>query len=303
MGQFGNGYFAMKKLEAPKATIEIAYETNNGEHGQVETTSHGLLPLIQQDFEAEVDCLRRFTGGSHDHLVSLLTAFQKGSDYYFLFHWAESDLGHYWSTSEPGSALKKSNLLWMIEQFIGIADGLRYIHHYRDSMNDGTLGTSTMAVPGSSIFGRHGDIKPENLLVFKRKDLVDSRGTIQLSDFGLARFHSELSRSGVRPSRLDGCSPTYRPPEVEFKEAKVSRAYDIWSLACVLLEFITWYLGGNKELQHFVNQRKRPDLHGHSSDQFFEIAEAKNSAGKEVLCARVKQEVSKVPPHLDTHSF
>lgn len=248
-----------------------------------------LLHYIQQDFEAEVNSLSRFTGGSHDHLVSLLTAFQKGSDYYLLFHLAESDLGHFWDTKEPGDALDKENLLFMIEQFVGIADGLRSIHYYRDSIQNTS---SNLAV--TDYYGRHGDVKPENLLVFKRKDQPNDKFIIQLSDFGLSRFHSEFSRSAVRPSRLIGCSPTYRPPEVDFKTSKVSRAYDIWSLACVLLEFVTWYLGGKKELARFVQARKRNDLHGHDSDQFFEIASVDDPAHSSQFCAKVKQEVVQV---------
>lgn len=237
------------------------------------------------EFEREVDVLRRFSGNAHKHLVSLLAAFQKGKDYYLLFHWAERDLKNFWKHTDPGSALDKQRLSWMFEQLRGIADGLQHIHNYQESHQ--TLSASR----GESMFGRHGDIKPENMLLYKRKNDPNDKGIIQLSDFGLARFHSENSRSAIRPSKLQGCSPTYRPPEVDFKEGKVSRAYDIWSLACVLLEFITWQLGGWDLLDQHVQRRKQKDLFGHISDQFFEIV---TLADSKQLGARVKLEVVEV---------
>lgn len=242
------------------------------------------------DFEREVDVLRRFSGDAHPHLVSLLSAFQKGTNYYLLFHWASGDLKNFWKTQNPGPALDRECLLWMLEQFRGIAGGLQHIHHYKESYKTRRLVT-THPNDKEPIFGRHGDIKPENLLLFKRKTIPNDRGIIQLSDFGLARFHSEFSRSGIRPSRLIGCSPTYRPPEVDFKEGKVSRAYDIWSLGCVLLEFVTWHLGGWTLLDHYVHKRKQKDLHGHISDQFFEIVTITTTAQ---FGARVKVEVIQV---------
>lgn len=234
-----------------------------------------------------MDVLRRFSGNTHPHLVSLLAAFQKGNNYYLLFHWAYSDLKNFWQSETPGSALDKGCISWMFEQFRGIAAGLQHIHHYKVSQHKQT----SLKVSKDPIFGRHGDIKPENLLLFKRKNSPGDKGIIQLSDFGLAKFHSEDSRSGIRPSKLDGCSPTYRPPEVDFKDGEVSRDYDIWSLACVLLEFVTWHLGGWKELQNYVQQRKQKNLYGHQSDEFFEIV---NITGPNQLGARVKPEVLKV---------
>ncbi|KAJ4385998.1 hypothetical protein N0V93_008889 [Gnomoniopsis smithogilvyi] len=272
--QIGDGSFALKKLRDDDSDM-------SEDNGSGPTSTGTTQRYTRQEFEQEVDVLRRFSGNAHPNLVSLLAAFQKGKDYYLLFHWAEGDLKNFWRTTDPGSALDKQRLLWMLDQLRGISDGLQRIHNYRESHQ-------TLAVSRESMFGRHGDIKPENMLLFRRKDIPDDKGIIQLSDFGLARFHSEHSRSGIRPSKLHGCSPTYRPPEVDFKEGKVSRAYDIWSLACVLLEFVTWQLGGWKLLEHHVQQRKQKDLFGYLSDQFFEIVAI---TGSNPLGARVKLEV------------
>lgn len=236
----------------------------------------------RSDFEREVDVLRKFSGETHPHLVSLLVAFEKGSNYYLLFHWAYADLKHFWKTENPGSSLDRKTLTWLFEQLRGITDGLQRIHNYKERQS---------TLDSQAIYGRHGDIKPENLLLFKRRGIENDLGIIQLSDFGLTRFHDERSRSGIRPSNLVGCSPTYRPPEVDFKEGRVSRSYDIWSLGCVCLEFITWHLGGWALLQYYVQRRLQKDLHGYASDQFFEIVPVDDS---ENLGAQVKPEVTQV---------
>lgn len=279
--QLNDGTFALKKLR------DDAVDASEGSTGGAvsATTTSGYT---RDDFEREVDVLRRFSGDAHPHLVSLLAAIQKGTNYYLLFHWANGDLKSFWKNQTPGPALDRKCLLWMLDQFRGIAGGLQHIHHYKESYKTKRLVTNSK----EPIFGRHGDIKPENLLLFKRKNVPDDKGIIQLSDFGLARFHSEDSRSGIRPSRLIGCSPTYRPPEVDFPEqGKVSRSYDIWSLACVLLEFVTWHLGGWDLLNYYVNHRKQKDLYGHVSDQFFEIV---SITATEQFGARVKEEVAQV---------
>jgi serine/threonine protein kinase len=84
-------------------------------------------------------------------------------------------------------------------------------------------------------------------------------------------------------------TPTYRPPECEIEGSIVSRAFDIWSLGCVFLEFITWYLGGWSYLQTFVRHRKTKDIYAFNSDPFFEIVKKEGRFG-----ARVKPEVSEV---------
>ena len=92
-------------------------------------------------------------------------------------------------------------------------------------------------------------------------------------------------------------TPTYRPPECDMHGGSVSRSFDIWSYGCVLLEFVTWYLGGPDLLVSFVQKRKTPDPQFPSikSDQFFEIVRSKGPEdGDLTLSARVKMEILEV---------
>jgi serine/threonine protein kinase len=62
--------------------------------------------------------------------------------------------------------------------------------------------------------------------------------------------------------------------------SSISRAYDIWSLGCLYLEFITWLLCGWEQLKRFPDARGRtgvstPEL---SDDTFFTILEGEHNA-------------------------
>lgn len=74
----------------------------------------------------------------------------------------------------------------MAEQCKGIAHAITQIHDYRFS--NGSFEPQRSS--NSTLVGRHGDIKPENILWFPRSgspletDLSSERGTPKLSDFG-----------------------------------------------------------------------------------------------------------------------
>ena len=68
----------------------------------------------------------------------------------------------------------------------------------------------------------HRDIKPGNIL-------VDASGIVKLTDFGIA--------TRVHDGRAVG-TPSYVAPEVA-RDGNASRASDVWSLGCTLLEMYT----------------------------------------------------------------
>lgn len=67
-----------------------------------------------------------------------------------------------------------------------------------------------------------------------------------IADFGLAHFQSYTNKfKSTRPRKLFG-TPTYRPPECDLNDERISNSWDVWSLGCVWLEFVTWYLLGSE---------------------------------------------------------
>jgi serine/threonine protein kinase len=184
--------------------------------------------------------------------------------------------------------------LWVAKQCEGIASGLFKIHgHQRTS----SLPSKNLEPPDKiqvvddkELYGRHGDIKPENILWFRDSRGCRDGGTLIISDFGLGKLNSRNSRPGIRNSAL-AASPTYRAPETDLKGGLISRSFDIWTLGCVYLEFIAWILGGWDFVFQFSNDRKSNDTYGFYSDTFFEIVTAKES-GK--TAAMVKPVVTHV---------
>lgn len=55
-----------------------------------------------------------------------------------------------------------------------------------------------------------------------------------------------------------GNTPTYRAPELDIMKDSTPK-YDIWSLGCVLLEFVAWFLCGWHEVEVFVDARLREE--------------------------------------------
>jgi len=144
----------------------------------------------------------------------------------------------------------------------GIASGLDSVHNFAKAhplsadspskvVRQKDIKSSTQR--NKSLYGRHGDIKPENILWFPRiEGSGDEMGVLQIADFGLGTFHCRESRSKIDPNNVVS-SPNYEAPECQLHKP-VSRAYDIWSLGCLYLEFITWLLMGEAKIDEFSNE-------------------------------------------------
>jgi serine/threonine protein kinase len=168
--------------------------------------------------------------------------------------------------------------MWSLKQMAGLASGLYAIHNIRTTISldvssqasGSQKGVKLGVQPGEEKFGRHGDIKPENLLWFENicgHDVGD-QGILQITDFGLGRFHGRDSRTEQPPHNIRG-SPTYEPPECQLFRP-VSREYDMWSLGCVYLEFVSWLLLGNDSIEQFSEERsEESSLYENFYDDYF----------------------------------
>jgi serine/threonine protein kinase len=151
-----------------------------------------------------------------------------------------------------------------------MAEALKAIHRANITSSD-----TGKAPENTILFGRHGDIKPENILWFpdemgRQSSMEKYVGVLRISDFGLTRFHKEKSRSRIATAQI-GVSLTYRAPETDLHTV-ISRAYDIWSLGCVYLEFLTWLVLGWTGVADFGYQRMNENPESHfKDDAFFEV--------------------------------
>lgn len=241
----------------------------------------------------ETKALNRFRGDNlgHEHIIRLLFSYKYQGKGYLIFPLAEGDLEHYWKTNaSPSDSAKEA--YWLVEQCTGIASALGKIHNH-------------LSFPESNR-GRHGDIKPQNLLWFRKP--AEDHGLLVVADLTMTRFHSDGTVENTT-SRGRAMTLTYRPPEVDVDvRTKSSQAFDIWSLGCVYLEYIVWYILGYDATRHsqkYLNasQQMRPSFFrarvieddwrkgGVSRDKFFNIRD--DGPGGQPI-AEVKESVRKV---------
>jgi serine/threonine protein kinase len=255
-------YFALKKI--PQSQNEPSKE--------------------ELEFWKEVDALKRFSGFVHDHLVTLLMTWttKNPHQYCLLFPWAGNDLDFYWEQNNPpinGVNPDIGVVRWIAKQITGMAGALDAIHNPRYD--------DTHLKPKKK-YGRHGDIKPENILWYDCPN--DERGIWVIADLGLTAFNTTNSRSNV-PGEGIPVSPGYRPPECDLEGGVISQAFDIWTFGCLLLEMVCWALGGQTNRAQFKAHRMTPYITGIGSNIFFSIDLKGQGRG---FAIGVKRQVSEV---------
>ncbi|EUC46751.1 hypothetical protein COCMIDRAFT_4172 [Bipolaris oryzae ATCC 44560] len=244
----------------------------------------------REAFNQEATVLNRISNKrhGHEHLITLLTTFQYDEKFHFIFPWADADLLEFWKRHEqaPGGEMVGK---WIIEQCRGLADALNSIHRYAT-----TSGTTlfnafhlTEQVDSDkkkrlirtdsagndhhlrSLFGRHGDIKPENILWYPSENSTGGHGVLKIADFGVARFSTVNSWDTHKTGRIPN-TDTYRSPEMDLN-GNLTTACDVWALGCVFLQFVTWYCGGNILVEWFGKRRlvKDPQQANMETDTFF----------------------------------
>ena len=119
-----------------------------------------------------------------------------------------------------------------------LSSAVEHVHHFFERRID------------LNLIGCHHDLRPKNILV--------SKDTLLLADFGLSRFKalSESSGSIFRQGAGD-----YLAPECEdidddrFQKLVVRRSSDIWSFGCIIIEVITYMILGPDAVKEFKKKR------------------------------------------------
>ncbi|KAI8680664.1 Protein kinase domain-containing protein [Fusarium sp. Ph1] len=193
-------------------------------------------------FEQERKALERFSwpNKGHEHLVWLLLSYEQGHELFMIFPWAQGDLVDYWEKN-PSNPTSRDDFYWFIQQCEGLARGLCKVH--KDGSWPPRCGSSgDTSESDARNRGRHGDIKPENILWSESEGT--SRAHLVVADFTLMRFHFVDTVDYTEASKV-GFTGAYCSPELEAgSHTIVNQKFDIWTLGCVYLEFITWYLIG-----------------------------------------------------------
>jgi serine/threonine protein kinase len=215
----------------------------------VNTDNEELLKDVEDVFKSEANTLDELSGLSHPNLIQRIAAITRGHQRYLMFLWADGgNLRDLW-VRDPKPALTPNFIREVILQLRGMAEALHKLHDYKDRSHY-----------------RHGDIKPENILSFTDGSRL---GVLKISDMGSAKHHNIATRLREHTRSKTFATMAYQPPESRTNIAgATSRLGDLWSMGCVILEFMIWLLYGYDKLKAFNAELKS---HLDERSAFFEV--------------------------------
>ncbi|OAL51371.1 kinase-like protein [Pyrenochaeta sp. DS3sAY3a] len=182
--------------------------------------------------QTNIEYVQRY---KNNHIVKLIKAYGHGDTINLILPRAWTNLDHLLRNQvfgyghKRGSLLEKANA-W--RQLLGIAGALKMIQGF-------AIGADSRASPTSiERVCIHFDLKPDNILV------ESEDGNWLITDFGSAAL-TKRRRGKTTPS-VNGHFGTdaYAPPEIEDMDMHFGRAYDIWSLGCIILEVTAFMVLG-----------------------------------------------------------
>lgn len=242
---------------------------------------------IEQEWRKEIQAHRALTVLNHGHhnIVAVIAAFRQANKYHILFEWAAGGtLREFWARN-PKPHVTASLVLDIVEQMAGLANALKFMHNGGD-IRDPTWTATSLSLTRDEIdravmidvprivveqtvddlsFSRqssrdtgenwrHGDIKPDNILIFPSEPAP--LGTLKLADLGRAKHHTLDTRSRPEIEWEYWGTTKYEPPDLSAgkPERSMSRLYDVWSLGCVFFECLVWLLYGSEGLNKHDEQ-------------------------------------------------
>lgn len=215
-------------------------------------------------WEDEAKALADCNTINHPHMIRCLAAIRRNKERHFLFPWADGgSLRDYWNKMrKPCSADLPKVIRQTVEQLREVADAVDALHNFEGTNKSAGLlqpppanGRDRHAHGASVESIRHGDLKPENLLRCEVQETDTDLGTLKIADMGLAKRHVAGTLDRTNPTTTRHATVHYEAPEgrPNSRQAR-SRLYDIWSMGCIILEFLVWILYENDELLRFLNQ-------------------------------------------------
>jgi serine/threonine protein kinase len=207
--------------------------------------------LTDKWVQVEVVALELVRNLRHNHLINFITSYRQAGSHYLMFEWANGgNLKEFWERNTPGKASQqRDTIIWAIKQMAGLAAALQKLH------SEGKHG----------VHCRHGDLKPANIVRSETPDDPKSHGHFRITDMGVAKVNDRATflapTSGTFKFTI-----RYQSPEFRFRvrpDVPTGRAYDMWSMGCILLEWVIWLLYGPTKLEAFNNSFADSFFSGH----------------------------------------
>ncbi|CAG8908813.1 unnamed protein product [Penicillium egyptiacum] len=221
-----------------------------------------FFPRANSDPEVRLLKLLRSSLSSHKQVVSNLAIFKIRNEWNIIMPWADMDLEDFLAGGyrEMQSTTPAPLLDDLIEESRKVASAIHFLHE--------SLQLESEWEEFRHLAICHADLKPRNILVFKREGC--STGVWRISDFGVSRVarralpEARRHRSGYTTS-LNDHSPkggAYQPPE-----AHTQRRSDVWSFGCILVRVFA--LGLDPASLTELDENRRKPLVGRVLDDSF----------------------------------
>jgi serine/threonine protein kinase len=199
--------------------------------------------------------LERVQSLQNKHLIKLIATCTKKPLFYFIFPWADGgNLKEFWRR-EDSKPRTPELILWSLQQMLGLVDGLKALH-------------------GQNI--RHGDLKPQNILHFKKSDRetiqTGGKSMLVITDVGVSKFHKEMTILRHDGTAEKAATVSYEAPEAEpdrLQGLPRSRKYDMWSMGCIFLEFTIWIVYSYNAVRRFRGRRSAKGVPTTTAGTFF----------------------------------
>lgn len=202
--------------------------------------------VANKNFDRELAILKELHRYPHPHIVMHLATWIQEERYFILFPYAQCNLRQYMEQTK----FDKSNALWLLAQFHGLAGAVKRIHDLSgEKVPTSNLGLTT-PTPEVRKTAWHHDLKPENILFFK--DSSCGWGVLRIADWGSGKVNIYRTHSYHTHSPIT--TLTYESPDFT-RHGETSRPHDLWSLGCVFLEVLIWAVFGSMDVEIFSNQR------------------------------------------------
>ncbi|OAG10704.1 uncharacterized protein CC84DRAFT_1084953, partial [Paraphaeosphaeria sporulosa] len=227
MGMFRKYNFGDNEL--PVGEFEEAPDHILKAFPQIKISSIGRNKTdIDSTWEREAVVLKEINKLGHPHITPCIAAIRRGDGRYFMFPWADGDnLRDFWDRTHS-SPLTPELVRHAIGQLCGLAEALEQLHNIERNSSIHT--------------------KP----IFEIPELErPSDSVFRIAGMGIAKKH--IARANFREESTGPMFTTrrYEPPEATRVQSRLS---DIWSMGCILFEYIIWLLYGNTVLKEFSRE-------------------------------------------------
>lgn len=210
---------------------------------------------VERAWVREVKALQRVCQLRLLHVVDIAAMIVIGKKQYCVFPWADGgNLLNFWESRDSyhdRSVIATRHIPDIVNQLVGLAGALARLHNFTQGKSGGY---------------RHGNLTPENILVFDSKS-HNSLGIWKIAGLGLGKYHMIASGDRVYvTSNSRAGTISYQPPEsLTAKVAPTSRRYDIWFMGCIILQLLTWLLYGTRKIDELTRNAQSVIAKGESS--------------------------------------